>query len=88
MLQVKFCSSSLKIENILCNATHTLSFYSPYVFDPQENTNIEDAAHCLVEHILNNEDSPFLEREPTSLVLSGYNGTTREPFNCSSCPKW
>lgn len=54
----------------------------------KENTNIEDAAHCLVEHILNNEDSPFLEREPTSLVLSGYNGTTREPFNCSSCPKW
>lgn len=55
----------------------------------KENTNIDEAAHCLVEHILNNEESPGLEREPTSLVLSGYSHSHRDHFNmtCPSCPK-
>lgn len=55
----------------------------------KENTNIEEAAHCLVEHILNNEESPALEREPTSLILSGYSHSPRDHFNftCPSCPK-
>lgn len=54
----------------------------------QENTNIEEAVRCLVEHILNNEESPLVERDPSTLVLSGYTNTTRDHFNCSSCVKW
>ncbi|KAJ0061675.1 hypothetical protein NL108_005829 [Boleophthalmus pectinirostris] len=56
----------------------------------KENTNIEEAANCLVGHILSNEDNPALEREPTSLILSGYSHSHRDHFNlnCPSCPKW
>uniref|UniRef100_A0A3Q2QZR3 RAB38c, member of RAS oncogene family n=1 Tax=Fundulus heteroclitus TaxID=8078 RepID=A0A3Q2QZR3_FUNHE len=53
----------------------------------KENTNIEEAAHCLVEHILNNEESAVTEREPTSILLSGYTSTTSSHFKCSSCLK-
>ncbi|KAJ0003969.1 hypothetical protein NQD34_010183 [Periophthalmus magnuspinnatus] len=56
----------------------------------KENTNIEEAANCLVEHIMTNEENPGLEREPTSLVLSGYSHSHRDHLNinCPSCPKW
>ncbi|KAG8008072.1 Ras-related protein Rab-38 [Nibea albiflora] len=54
----------------------------------KENTNIEEAASCLVEHILNNEDSPVIERDPSTLVLSGYTSSTKDHLNCSSCLKW
>lgn len=56
----------------------------------QENTNIEEAARCLVEHILNNEESPMIERDPSTLVLSGYTNTAKDHLNssCSSCLKW
>lgn len=54
----------------------------------QENTNIEEATRCLVQHILNNEETPVIERDPGSLVLSGYTNTAKEHLNCSSCVKW
>ncbi|XP_044077878.1 ras-related protein Rab-38 isoform X2 [Siniperca chuatsi] len=54
----------------------------------KENANIEEAARCLVEHILNNEERPMIERDPSSLVLSGYTNTTKDHLNCSSCVKW
>lgn len=50
--------------------------------DHQENTNIDEAARCLVEHIMNNEESSVSEREPTSILLSGYASTARSPLNC------
>ncbi|XP_035998805.1 ras-related protein Rab-38 isoform X2 [Fundulus heteroclitus] len=53
----------------------------------KENTHIEEAAHCLVEHILNNEESAVTEREPNSILLSGYTSTTSSHFKCSSCLK-
>ncbi|XP_032433186.1 ras-related protein Rab-38 [Xiphophorus hellerii] len=53
----------------------------------KENTNIDEAARCLVEHIMNNEESSVSEREPTSILLSGYASTARSPLNCSSCLK-
>ncbi|XP_043996152.1 ras-related protein Rab-38 isoform X2 [Gambusia affinis] len=53
----------------------------------KDNTNIDEAAHCLVEHIMNNEESSVSEQEPTSILLSGYTSTTRSPLNCSSCLK-
>ncbi|XP_049597971.1 ras-related protein Rab-38 [Syngnathus scovelli] len=53
----------------------------------KENSNIEEAAHCLVEHILDNEESPPTEREPATLLLSGYANATKEHLSCSSCPK-
>ncbi|XP_054907274.1 ras-related protein Rab-38-like [Poeciliopsis prolifica] len=53
----------------------------------KENTNIEEAARCLVEHIMNNEEISVTEREPTSILLSGYASTARSPLNCSSCLK-
>ncbi|XP_061904789.1 ras-related protein Rab-32 [Entelurus aequoreus] len=53
----------------------------------KDNTNIEEATRFLVEHILNNEESPLTEREPPSLVLSGYANATKQHLNCSSCSK-
>ncbi|KAG7515868.1 ras-related protein Rab-32-like [Solea senegalensis] len=53
----------------------------------KENTNIEEAARCLVEHILNNEESSVTERDPGSLVLSGFTNSTSDHLNCSSCVK-
>ncbi|MEQ2303295.1 hypothetical protein AMECASPLE_015284 [Ameca splendens] len=53
----------------------------------KENTNIKEAAWCLVEHILNNEESLMTEPEPNSILLSGCTSTTSSNFNCSSCLK-
>uniref|UniRef100_A0A3Q2YKR8 Ras-related protein Rab n=1 Tax=Hippocampus comes TaxID=109280 RepID=A0A3Q2YKR8_HIPCM len=50
----------------------------------KENSNIEEAAHCLVEHILSNEESHPTEREPAALVLSGYANATKEHLGCLS----
>ncbi|XP_072301824.1 ras-related protein Rab-32 [Eucyclogobius newberryi] len=89
---------------LLANKSDQLSSHSPkldafckdngfvacFETSAKENTNIEEAANCLVEHILSNEESPGLEREPTSLMLSGYSHGNRDHFNlnCPSCPKW
>uniref|UniRef100_A0A3P9AX19 Ras-related protein Rab n=1 Tax=Maylandia zebra TaxID=106582 RepID=A0A3P9AX19_9CICH len=54
----------------------------------KENTNIEEAARCLVEHILRNEESLVTEREPGSLILSGCATTSKQHLGCSSCSKW
>ncbi|XP_013877717.1 ras-related protein Rab-38 [Austrofundulus limnaeus] len=54
----------------------------------KENTNIEEAARCLVEHILTNEESSAMERERDSVVLSGDTNTTKAHFNCSLCEKY
>ncbi|XP_077448321.1 ras-related protein Rab-32 [Stigmatopora argus] len=53
----------------------------------KENSNIEEAAHCLVQNVLSNEESTPVEREPTTLVLSGYANATKKHLGCSSCPK-
>lgn len=55
---------------------------------PQENRNIEEAARCLVEHILTNEESSAMERERDSIVLSGDTNATKNHFNCSLCEKY
>ncbi|KAK7926352.1 hypothetical protein WMY93_008662 [Mugilogobius chulae] len=64
----------------------------------KENSNIEEAAVCLVEHILSNGENPVVQREPGSLNLSGYRHNLRDHFNfnnfnfnnfnCPSCPKF
>uniref|UniRef100_A0A7N6BLF7 Ras-related protein Rab n=1 Tax=Anabas testudineus TaxID=64144 RepID=A0A7N6BLF7_ANATE len=51
----------------------------------KENTNIEEAARCLIGHILNNEE--VTERDAGSLVLSGYTNPTKDHLNCLSCAK-
>ncbi|XP_037323523.2 ras-related protein Rab-38 [Pungitius pungitius] len=53
----------------------------------KENAKIEEAAHCLVQHILHNEESLVVEREPSSLVLSAYTNTTKDHLHCSACTK-
>ncbi|XP_015229399.1 PREDICTED: ras-related protein Rab-38-like [Cyprinodon variegatus] len=53
----------------------------------KENTNIEEAVRCLVEHILNNEEYLVTEREPNSIPLSEYASSTSRDLNCSSCLK-
>ncbi|XP_061607184.1 ras-related protein Rab-32 [Phyllopteryx taeniolatus] len=62
-------------------------FVGWFLTSAKENSNIEEAAQCLVEHILSNEESPPMEREPATLVLSGYANATKEHHGCSSCPK-
>nr|XP_015816801.2 ras-related protein Rab-32 isoform X1 [Nothobranchius furzeri] len=54
----------------------------------KENTNIEEATHYLVEHILTNEERSQAEQEPSSMVLSGSASTAKSRFYCSSCMKW
>lgn len=61
------------------------SFICVFFLLPQENTDIEEATRCLVEHILNNEE--VTERDPGSLVLSGYTNTTKDHLSCLSCAK-
>ncbi|XP_017276764.1 ras-related protein Rab-32 [Kryptolebias marmoratus] len=51
----------------------------------KENTNIEEAARCLVEHILTSGGSSLTEREPGSVVLSGDASATRSRFSCAPC---
>ncbi|XP_024921630.1 ras-related protein Rab-38 [Cynoglossus semilaevis] len=63
------------------------SFVGWFETSAKENTNIEEAVRCLVEHILNNEESTVMEREPGSISLSGYTSTTKDHLNCSSCVK-
>lgn len=70
---------------LFCTCLFTVA--SP-CFALQENTNIEEAARCLVEHILSNEENPLIERDPSSLVLSGYSNTRKDQLSCSSCLKW
>ncbi|CAG5872247.1 ras-related protein Rab-38 [Menidia menidia] len=53
----------------------------------KDNTNIEEAARCLVEHILLNEESPLIEHEPGSLILSGYSTSSKNHLKCLSCVK-
>ncbi|XP_047463347.1 ras-related protein Rab-32 isoform X2 [Mugil cephalus] len=53
-----------------------------------KNSNIEEAARCLVENILTNEETPTAEREAGSLVLSGCTSATRTGLVCSSCTRW
>lgn len=69
----------------MCTCLFTVA--SP-CFVPQENTNIEEAVRCLVEHILRNEENPLIERDPGALVLSGYGNTRKDQLSCSSCFKW
>lgn len=53
----------------------------------KENTNIEEAVRCLVEHILANEGSGGADGDPGSLVLSGYSCKTKDRLRCGSCVK-
>ncbi|XP_037543244.1 ras-related protein Rab-38 [Nematolebias whitei] len=54
----------------------------------KENRNIEEAARCLVEHILTNEESSVTERESASIDLSGDASSSKRHFNCSVCEKY
>lgn len=88
-------SASLEILKSVCvrctgvavKISSQLSYFSIF-FLTQENTNIEEAARCLVEHILRNEESLVTEREPGSLILSGCATTSKQHLGCSSCSKW
>ncbi|XP_061660266.1 ras-related protein Rab-38 [Syngnathoides biaculeatus] len=62
-------------------------FVGWFLTSAKENSNIEEAAHCLVEHIVSNEETHPMEREPPTLVLSAYPTATKEQLSCSSCPK-
>ncbi|XP_062309616.1 ras-related protein Rab-38 [Osmerus eperlanus] len=53
----------------------------------KENTNIEVAARCLVEHILANEETAAPKADPDLLILPGHNNTTKERARCLSCAK-
>ncbi|XP_060941277.1 ras-related protein Rab-38-like [Limanda limanda] len=63
-------------------------FVSWFETSAKENTNIEEAARCLIKHILDIEESPMSERDPGSLILSGYANATKDHLKCSSCSKW
>lgn len=89
------CPASLEILKSVCvrctgvavKTSSQLSYFFVF-FLTQENTNIEEAARCLVEHILRNEESLVTEREPGSLILSGCATTSQQHLGCSSCSKW
>ncbi|XP_076024837.1 ras-related protein Rab-38 [Genypterus blacodes] len=55
----------------------------------KENTNIEEAARCLVQHILANEENTVIDSEPGSFVLTEYTAPAKDHFNfsCNSCAK-
>uniref|UniRef100_A0AAV2J712 Ras-related protein Rab n=1 Tax=Knipowitschia caucasica TaxID=637954 RepID=A0AAV2J712_KNICA len=88
---------------LLANKSDQLASYSPkldtfcrengfvawFETSAKENKNIEEAVNCLVEHILNNEQNPGADREPSPMVLSGYSHSHRDfNFQCPSCPKF
>ncbi|KAJ7996367.1 hypothetical protein DPEC_G00236360 [Dallia pectoralis] len=51
----------------------------------KENTNIEAAMRCLVEHILANEESAAWDSDPDVHVLPGFNHSRKERVLCGSC---
>ncbi|XP_056140165.1 ras-related protein Rab-32-like [Lampris incognitus] len=51
----------------------------------KENSNIEEAARCLVEHILANEESTVMDRDAGSLMLSAYTKKSKDRLKCTSC---
>lgn len=77
-------SSQLKLDSF-CKENGFVGWFET---SAKENTNIEEAARCLVGHILSNEENPLTEREPGSLILSGYSSSRKDQLSCSSCLKW
>ncbi|XP_051960786.1 ras-related protein Rab-38 isoform X2 [Xyrauchen texanus] len=55
----------------------------------KENTNIEAAARCLVEHILAHEENIISDSDPDVVALPGYNNNTKEGVRakCTTCSK-
>ncbi|KAF7662531.1 hypothetical protein LDENG_00233570 [Lucifuga dentata] len=62
-------------------------FISWFETSAKENTNIEEAARCLVQHILANEENTVIDNEPGSFILTEYAANTKDYFSCNSCPK-
>ncbi|XP_036443719.1 ras-related protein Rab-38 [Colossoma macropomum] len=56
----------------------------------KENTNIEAAARCLVQHILAHEESTVSDSDPDTVTLPGYNNNTKDRgrARCSTCSKY
>lgn len=87
-LSVSDCHTSVQTDtdsNDDSVAKSTRFLYVCFFLLLQENTNIEEAARCLIGHILNNEE--VTERDAGSLVLSGYTNPTKDHLNCLSCAK-
>ncbi len=56
----------------------------------KENTNIEAAAKCLVDHILAHEENITSNTDPDVVALPGYNNNTKERVRarCMACSKF
>ncbi|XP_016323102.1 ras-related protein Rab-38 [Sinocyclocheilus anshuiensis] len=56
----------------------------------KENTNIEAAAKCLVDHILAHEENITSNTDPDVVALPGYNNNTKERVRarCTACSKF
>ncbi|XP_059398535.1 ras-related protein Rab-38 isoform X2 [Carassius carassius] len=56
----------------------------------KDNTNIETAAKCLVDHILAHEENIISNIDPDVVALPGYNNTTKERVRarCKACSKF
>ncbi|XP_016134221.1 ras-related protein Rab-38 [Sinocyclocheilus grahami] len=56
----------------------------------KENTNIEVAAKCLVDHILAHEENITSSTDPDVVALPGYNNNTKERVRakCTACSKF
>ncbi|XP_076835743.1 ras-related protein Rab-38 isoform X2 [Brachyhypopomus gauderio] len=55
----------------------------------KEDTNIEAAVKCLVEHILSHEESTASDLDPDTVTLPGHNNNTKDPgqARCLTCSK-
>ncbi|KAI4878751.1 hypothetical protein NFI96_028758, partial [Prochilodus magdalenae] len=55
----------------------------------KENTNIDAAARCLVQHILVHEENNVSDSDPDTVTLPGYNNNAKDRGrnSCSKCSK-
>ncbi|KAG9265703.1 ras-related protein Rab-38 [Astyanax mexicanus] len=65
-------------------------FVSWFETSAKENTNIEAAARCLVQHILAHEENTVNDSDPDTVTLPGYNNNTKDHgrTSCSACSKY